>query len=66
MRSIKLDLPTAPGEKRYNEGLAYGSCGGLCRVGSSLPGSQRKSSHYSGMLRSILALNGWVLRLPSA
>ena len=45
MRSIKLDVPTAPGEKRYNEGLAYGACGGFCRVGSSLPGSQQKSSH---------------------
>ena len=66
MRSIKLDLPTAPGEKRYNEGLAYGSCGGFCRVCSSLPGSQRKSSHYSGRLRSILARNGWEWRLPCA
>ena len=32
MKSIKLDVPNAPGEKRYNEGLAYGACGGFCRV----------------------------------
>ena len=45
MRSMKLDVPKAPGEKRYNAGLAYGACGGFCRVGSSLPGSQQNSSH---------------------
>ena len=35
-------------------------------LGGSLPGSQRKSSHYSGMLRSIFSLNGWEWCLPSA
>ena len=45
MKSIKLDVPNAPGEKRYNEGLAHGACGGFCRVGSSLSGSLQKSSH---------------------
>ena len=39
MRSIKLDVPKPPGEKQYNEGLAYGACGGFCRVGSSRGGS---------------------------
>ena len=32
MRSMKLDVPKGPGEKRYNAGLAYGSCGGFCRA----------------------------------
>ena len=36
MSSIKLDLPKAPGEKRYNEGLAYGSCGACWRAGRQL------------------------------
>ena len=36
MRSMKLDVPKGPGEKRYNAGLAYGSCGGFCRAGQQL------------------------------
>ena len=36
MRSIKLDVPKAPGEKRYNAGLAYGACGACWRAGQQL------------------------------
>ena len=36
MRSMKLDVPKGTGEKRYNAGLAYGSCGGFCRAGQQL------------------------------
>ena len=53
MRSMKLGVPKGPGQKRYNAGSAYGACGADWRAGSSLPGSQQKSRHYSGMLRSI-------------
>ena len=56
MRSMNLHVPKGPGQKRCNAGSAYGACGADWRAGSSLPGSQQKSRHYSGMLRSILAL----------
>ena len=43
MRSMKLDVPKGPGEKRYNAGLAYGSCGGFCRAGQQLAWLTAKS-----------------------
>ena len=36
MRSMKLDVPKGPGEKRYNAGLAYGACGACWRAGQQL------------------------------
>ena len=36
MRSMKLDVPKAPGQKRYNAGLAYGACGAGWRGGQQL------------------------------
>ena len=36
MRSMKLDVPKAPGQKRYNAGLAYGACGAGWRAGQQL------------------------------
>ena len=53
MRSMNLGVPKGPGQKRHSAGFVHGSCDGFCRQGSSLPGSQQKSRHYSGMLRSI-------------
>ena len=45
MRSMNLHVPKGPGHKRQSAGSAYGACGGFCRQGSSLPGSQQKSRH---------------------
>ena len=43
MRSMKLDVPKAPGEKRYNAGLAYGACGAGWRAGQQLAWLTAKS-----------------------
>ena len=36
MRSMKLGVPKAPGQKRYNAGSAYGACGADWRAGQQL------------------------------
>ena len=43
MRSMKLDVPKAPGQKRYNAGLAYGACGAGWRAGQQLAWLTAKS-----------------------
>ena len=43
MRSMKLDVPKGPGEKRYNAGLAYGACGSCWRAGQQLAWLTAKS-----------------------
>ena len=43
MRSMKLGVPKAPGQKRYNAGLAYGACGVGWRAGQQLAWLTAKS-----------------------
>ena len=42
---MKLDVPKAPGEKWYNEGLCIRRVVHVGGLGSSLPGPAAKSRH---------------------